>query len=257
MKFASAWILLGAMWLLALHLATGPRATAIHPVEMACTACHLAKGNIDESNAKTLVASQEALCSGCHQNALTASHPSGIRPRSALPEVFPLDWKGDLTCSTCHRVHQNDPGKLRVRRAGKALCQACHEAEFFARMKDGGSSIMRFGHLDARASMAGGIDNFSVQCMTCHETLGGNLRVRVNGQVMRHDNNRVNHPVGMRYADSVNYGGYRPEASLRRAILLPDGKVSCISCHRGYSEEHGGLVVDNRADQLCFSCHDM
>ena len=39
--------------------------------------------------------------------------------------------------------------------------------------------------------------------------------------------------------------------------VLPDGKISCISCHQGYDEQHGALVLDNRADGLCFSCHDL
>ena len=240
-----------------LHLSGGLRATATHPVDMDCRDCHLAQGTIDAANANILVASQEALCSGCHQNALTASHPTGVSPSMPIPELFPLDWKGDMTCSTCHRVHDGSPMKLRVEQAGRALCESCHAPEFFARMKDGGSSILNFGHLDARASLDGDMDNFSIQCMTCHELLAGELQVRVSGRVMRHDGNGVSHPVGLRYADSVSFGGYRAVTRLQPAIQLPDGRVSCISCHQGYSEKHGGLVIDNARDQLCFSCHDL
>jgi predicted CXXCH cytochrome family protein len=246
---------LATLALLALHLTAEVRAAEMHPADTNCGDCHLAQGAIEPANAKVLVASQEELCSGCHQNALTASHPTGIKPSSSVPEVFPLDSKGNLTCSTCHRVHDDSPVKLRVQQAGRALCESCHAPEFFTRMKDGGSSVMHFGHLDARASLSGNMDNFSIQCMTCHELLTGDPQVSVNGRVMQHDGTQVSHPVGMRYADSVSFGGYRPVTGLQRAIQLPDGKVSCISCHQGYSERHGGLVVENVGDQLCFSCH--
>ena len=80
-------------------------------------------------------------------------------------------------------------------------------------MKDGGASVMNFGHLDAGTQLAGGIDNFSIQCMACHEELGGELQVRVSGRLIRHGGNRVSHPVGVRYADSIAFGGYRPVAT--------------------------------------------
>ncbi len=262
MKNAGATLPLAAL-LLAVLVVIGLRpggnldAAGLHPADMDCRDCHLAQGAIDAINAQILVSTQEELCGGCHQAALTASHPTGIKPSSSIPERFPLDWKGDLTCSTCHRVHDSEPVKLRVKQGGRELCQSCHQPEFFARMKDGGSSIMNFGHLDAGTQGFAGIDNFSIQCMACHEELDGNLRVRVSERLIRHDGNRVSHPVGMRYADSISFGGYRPVASLKREIQLPDGKVSCISCHLGYSEQHGGLVIDNRGDQLCLSCHDL
>ncbi len=257
MKIAPALLVIAVLSVLLLRTNFDLQATITHPANMPCNTCHLAQGAIDRANAKTLVASQEELCSGCHQNALTASHPSGIKPLTEPPAIFPLDWKGDMTCSTCHRVHIDDPGKLRVKRQGKALCQSCHDEKFFSGMKDEGTSVLKFGHLDARQSLSGNIDNFSIQCMSCHDTLEDNLRVRLSGEVLRHDSNRVNHPVGKRYVDSVSYGGYRPLGSLPAAIALPDGKVSCISCHEGYSGQHGKLVVDNQGDRLCFTCHDL
>jgi predicted CXXCH cytochrome family protein len=257
MKTATALLIFALLAALLLRTSEDIAATITHPVDMPCVECHLAKGTIDQTNAGTLVASQEQLCQACHQNALTASHPSGITPSSVPPAIFPLDWKGDLTCSTCHLVHVNTPGKLRVEREGKALCQSCHDEDFFNAMKDGGSSVMAFGHLDARQSITGGIDNFSVQCLTCHDSLDDELRVNVNGEVLRHGSQRISHPIGRRYADAVGYGGYRSIASLSSKIVLPDGKISCISCHQGYDEQHGALVLDNRADGLCFSCHDL
>ena len=106
--------------------ASGLYARNFHPADMPCNNCHLARGTIDQSNAKILVASQEQLCKSCHFNALTASHPSGFKPEEVPPIAFPLDWKGDLTCSTCHSVHTEKAGLLRVSRKGKDLCLSCH-----------------------------------------------------------------------------------------------------------------------------------
>lgn len=228
-----------------------------HPANMACSECHLAQGKINRKNAATLVASQELLCKSCHPNAVTASHPSGIKPSDEIPRKFPLDWKGDMTCSTCHNIHSKKPGLPRVNEYGKDLCLSCHTENFFTRMKDGGMSIMVSGHLDARKPLAGNIDIFSIQCMSCHESLSDDLAVRITGNVIRHGSERGNHPVGMLYQNSVSYGGYRRVSQIPKQVVLPNGKVSCISCHHGYSDNHGKLVMGNEGSKLCFSCHDI
>ena len=228
-----------------------------HPANMACSDCHLAQGKINKKNAGTLVASQEQLCKSCHPNSVTASHPTGIKPRGTIPEEFPLDWKGDITCSTCHAVHSKRPGLPRVNVYGKDLCLSCHKKTFFSRMKDEGMSIMISGHLDARKPLAGNIDSFSIQGRSCHESLTDDLGVRITGNVIRHNSDRGNHPVGMLYERSISYGGYRRVAQIPKEVLLPTGKVSCISCHHGYSDNHGKLVMDNNGSKLCFACHDI
>lgn len=227
-----------------------------HPPDMACDACHLAK-EITRDNAGMLVAAQEQLCKGCHANAVVASHPSGVPPRMPIPEQFPLDWKGDMTCSTCHSIHSSKPGLPRVRASGKRLCLACHEQDFFARMKDGGISIMVSGHLDARAPLVGEIDAFSIHCMSCHDERGGDLAVSMSGNLIRHNSGRGNHPVGVPYQRGLTFGGYRPVNLLPAAVALPNGKVSCISCHESYSDRHGKLVMDNTGSRLCYTCHDL
>ncbi|MBC8210534.1 MAG: cytochrome c3 family protein [Gammaproteobacteria bacterium] len=229
----------------------------VHPQGMPCNKCHLVRGVINQQNAKTLVATQEVLCKGCHQNAITASHPTGLKPSKKPPASFPLDWKGELTCSTCHSIHSTEPGLPRVNLIGKPLCLSCHTKNFFARMKDGGTSLLLSGHLDPRASLQGNIDSFSIQCMSCHDTLVENLNVQISTNVLQHNSDNSAHPIGMQYRDSVNYGGYHPAALLPKEISLPDGKISCISCHLGYSDLHGKLVMDNTGEKLCYSCHDM
>jgi predicted CXXCH cytochrome family protein len=242
--------------LIGYHLAD-LKAANPHPAATACDQCHLAREEITVHNAKILVAEQEQLCRPCHQNAVQASHPSGIQPSMHIPDEYPLDWKGELTCSTCHDIHGSNPGLARVKTTGRAMCMACHDFEFFARMKDGGTSIMVSGHLDARRPLTGDIDAFSIHCMSCHESRGDGLSVRVIGNVIRHSSGRDNHPVGVPYQRGLDFGGYRPVNMLPAQIALPNGKVSCISCHHAYTGDHGKLVMDNAGSRLCYSCHDL
>jgi hypothetical protein len=244
--------LLFAVLLSAVGLAFWGPAGAADPQahEFTCSSCHLAEV-VDAANAGQLVSDESALCQTCHQNSVTASHPVGVRPQVPPPDAFPLNASGEITCSTCHRVHDPAPGKLRTALEGQSFCEACHQPSFFSGMKDGGISLMGLGHLDASASLSGNIDNFSIQCMSCHEKSGDALSTPVTAA----GSGRRNHPIGSRYTDSIDFGGYRPVTGLSEKILLPDGKVSCVSCHVGYSDEHGALVVDNRADRLCQSCH--
>ena len=224
--------------------------------DFACDSCHLAQ-EVNPENAGRLLDGEPALCQACHQNAVAASHPIGIRAAAQPPAELPLNARGEITCSTCHRLHDPAAGKLRTALEGQGLCEACHQASFFSGMKDGGISLMAVGHLDASASLSGAIDNFSIQCMACHDKSAEPLPVRAAGISGATGTAARNHPVGRRYADSIGFGGYRPASGLPEGILLPDGRLSCVSCHVGYSERHGALVMDNRADRLCRSCHEL
>jgi len=57
------------------------------------------------------------------------------------------------------------------------------------------------------------------------------------------------------YSYYEDYGGYRPRTQLNDGMLLPEGRVGCVSCHRGYDRQHGELVVAR--EQLCYECHDL
>lgn len=247
-------VLVTCLFWLALPILGEVGAADWHAHEFTCGSCHLAQ-DVNVDNADQLVAGEAALCRDCHQNAVTASHPVGIKPTAALPAEFPLNAQGELACSTCHQVHDPAPGKLRTDREGQEFCEACHHQSFFSAMKDGGISLMSFGHLDAGAPLAGDIDNFSIQCMSCHEKSADPRHRQAAGVASGPVSAVFNHPIGSRYVDSIDFGGYRPATRLPNAIVLPDGKLSCVSCHVGYSNRHGALVTENRADRLCRSCH--
>ncbi len=230
-----------------------------HLSDSRCSQCHLSD-QVTPDRAKSLLASQEKLCVSCHPKAIQLSHPSGFFPNRLLPQTFPLDWKGELTCSSCHEIHGKKPGLMRSMARGGAFCHECHDDAFFNRMPDHGASMVASGHLDAREKQpAVNLDAYSLQCLGCHDEKGSNIpQVGLDGSgVMRHIGTSLSHPIGRLYANSISFGGYRPAANLPAVIVLPDGKIGCVSCHEGYSKKHGGLTVDNRGSALCLTCHDM
>lgn len=260
---AYKWLLAGccaallgtAAWL---HAASAGKPA--HLAGMGCGDCHLAGKDVTAAQASKLMASQEVLCgSACHPKAVQISHPSGLVPKAKLPAEYPVDWKGDLTCSTCHLVHATGPGQLRGDKRGKDMCQACHDVAFFANMKDLGTSIVQSGHLSAGITLGNiELDPFSLHCLGCHSDnfSAPGVNVDRNG-ILRHASGGNNHPIGRRYRESVRFGGYRPERTLSKSIVLPDGKISCVSCHQAYNRNHGKLVMANNRSSLCFQCHDL
>lgn len=262
LKILRAFVTLATLALAAAWLHASINPAQKHMSGQACSNCHLAGAEITQENAHMLVASQEKLCVGCHPKAVQVSHPSGIRPSLAVPPPYPLDWKGDMTCSTCHTVHGGTPGLMRGSARGRKLCLSCHDMRFFDKMADQGVSMISSGHI---ASVTGktdlstlDVDAFTLQCMGCHGNYGDLRGATIDAKrILRHAGNTVNHPIGKYYSESFQKGRYKPEAAVNQHLFLPDGKVSCVSCHRGYAREHGKLRVGTQGSALCFECHDI
>lgn len=236
--------------------ATTPR--SFHPQNLDCQTCHLA-ADVTPDNAQQLIASQERLCGECHAKAMQLSHPTGFSPGRTLPERYPLDWKGDITCSTCHNIHRGEKGLIRGAKTGREFCLDCHTESFFTAMTDQGHSIQRLGHLSASTTeISLELDAYSRQCMGCHmgNQDGSSLKLDSSG-IVRHGKGSANHPIGMYYDQAEATGLYRKRSRLNPAILLPEGKMACVSCHLGYSKQHGALVRSNERSGLCLECHDI
>ena len=75
-----------------------------------------------------------------------------------------------------------------------------------------------------------------------------------------HGNRTANHTVGARYPSGGSRGStraLRPASLLPKQVRLPDGKISCVSCHDLYAPERFYLTVPLDGSQLCFTCHAM
>jgi len=251
---------LGALMLcMAASLCAAASSRSAHPGGADCGACHIAGRDVDPAQASKLVAAQELLCVRCHEHAREVSHPTGFAPTRSLPPEYPLDWKGDLTCSTCHLPHGEETGLLRGKKRAKEFCLACHDQAFFSRMKDAGSSLVISGHMDnGRGHGSIDIDAHSLHCLGCHAGSyagGGSVSVSRNG-ILRHSSGSAPHPIGRSYRDASRRGGFHSEYELaQKKIMLSDGKISCVSCHEAYKKDHGRLVVSLERSALCLSCH--
>jgi predicted CXXCH cytochrome family protein len=221
-----------------------------------CETCHLAGRNVTPEDARKLTTTQERMCGRCHVGAVEASHPTGFTPNRPLPAEYPLDWKGQVTCSTCHDVHKPVSSRQSMARQDRTICGSCHAGALVAGTHEAGRALRVSGHVDARSRRPPSpIDAYSMRCIECHEErlslAGDGIRAAYgasNGTGM------MNHPIGSAYRWMVPNSGLHPASTLPEEVSLPGGRLSCISCHRPYSQKHGVLVAQDPV--LCFHCHD-
>ncbi len=224
-----------------------------HDFEGKCSSCHLSLAD----SKKIFVREIDFLCSGCHKEP-GMSHPSGIKPSMSIPNKFPLDWAGRLTCSTCHDIHGNNAQLLRVEKPGRAFCHSCHKGLI---EKHGGTdqpahsgrsvNTMGFEVIEPSAP----IDKLSKECLGCHDSiLGSAADTRIGSGIWNHGNG-VSHPIGTDYMKAYRKGRLKHPSSITPAIRLFNGRLGCGSCHNMYSRERKHLVISNKGSALCLSCH--
>jgi len=204
------------------------------------------------------------------------NHPIGVIPSRSvqIPADWPLDASGALTCRTCHEKLPSLDGKGEPNLRGTSdfsgdsasFCTNCHDAA----KQHGtlGMHWMAVGRAHVNASREsdrhafGSLDSASLGCLSCHDgvtapetgytTAGGHGGGRL-------DDAGRNHPVGVPYT-TMRQGKsthLRGQASLPPQVRLPNGRVSCISCHNLYSESAKLLSVPIEESALCFTCHEM
>lgn len=132
------WKSLDAQMMMPSMQANDPARSRMHPLNSECSSCHASGRDTQPSTASMLVNSQEQLCARCHSNSMQKSHPSGLIPKDpkSISARYPLDWKGYLTCSSCHEVHSDFPGRLRDNVRGRNMCLSCHSQGFFDSRRD-------------------------------------------------------------------------------------------------------------------------
>ena len=225
-----------------------------HNFEGKCDECHLSLSGPK----KIFVREIDRLCEGCH-GSLGLSHPSGIRPTTALPAGFPLDWNGKMTCATCHDVHGNREHLMRTEKRGRRFCFLCHES-----LPGTHGEANLPAHTGSRRKAVGfepnlfegSIDRASHECLMCHDdtsTRPTALRAGAGAGVYNHGGS--SHPIGVDYMKAYRRGHYVHPSMFNPAIVLFNGKIGCGTCHNVYSKEKYYLSVSNRRSALCFQCH--
>ncbi len=204
------------------------------------------------------------------------NHPIGVIPSSSvqIPEGWPLDAAGTLTCRTCHEKLPSLNGGSGPNLRGinglsgnsSVFCTNCHDAG--KQRGTLGMHWMAIGRAHVKptrgrdAHSFGALDTASLGCLSCHDgvtaqetgytTAGGHGGSWLN-------DNAQNHPVGIRYETHHRGKGtrLRGASSLPPEVRLPNGRVSCISCHNLYGNDAKLLSVPIEGSALCFSCHAM
>lgn len=234
-----------------------------HTKQGDCLTCHLNDPTDLAPDEKLIfIKDLSRLCSDCHPNSATLSHPVGFPVSRSLPPEFVLDWKGEMTCATCHFFHKDPyPFFLRSSQAGKEFCLQCHDMDFFMDMVDGGESLIT-AHLVSGLDEAvdlGYIDTVSLECLICHDGVtASEVSISVSDTGVLNHQSGSDHPIGTDYAQYANFDtSYTPPEQLPAEVLLVDGKVGCPTCHVPYDEVHGALVITQQNSKLCFTCHRM
>ncbi|HBG47356.1 MAG TPA: hypothetical protein DDW94_10265 [Deltaproteobacteria bacterium] len=240
--------------------------TSYHDFTGRCLECHIKEpkpGETPRAFSKDLT----QMCTGCHASELELSHPVDLNPSMQVPANLPLDWKGAVTCVTCHPVHNegHGPFRLRSRLSGQGFCMLCHsdiESELhkvsLGAAHAAGSSSMKYVELE----LGGTLDELSLKCLACHDALTGRdafVERRFSDGAFFHNRGVIglSHPIGVSYIEARRkyHGAYKPVNELPREIKLFGGNVGCGSCHNPYSKRHFSLVMSNEGSALCLACH--
>ncbi len=275
-------VLCGTGWWLCIAVADGPNP---HIDKMSdCNDCHLRDPipiTRKESGTNLFLADIETLCLRCHtEMTLSMSHPIGMKPTFSLPLDMYLDWRGQMTCTTCHYMHHKKDGAngggngmyLRRNSKGKNFCFECHQQDFLNQKGLSHALATDIAHTKQFSEFDSGelLGASSSRCLSCHDgtiasdsgTKGLDGMQRSSG-VWDHQGQGQNyggassHPIGIDYRDALRRDpeGINEISSLPRTILLPDGKVECVSCHNLYTKEENLLSVTNFGSRLCLTCH--
>ena len=160
-------------------------------------------------------------CLDCHPRALPTHEMA--RPER-MPEGLQV-YDGKMICTTCHDC---SIGICTLRKETPDLCQSCHDCT------KGMGCLLGVAHLGNSQEA----DFRFSDCLSCHE--GSMGKAVTDG----------GHKVDVYYMKNKDFNTM-PD----RAIILVDGKVTCISCHNPYKKEPGRLVMSNVRSRLCLSCH--
>ncbi len=223
----------------------------------------------------------EKMCFSCHDGSMEDSrarmlrgegHEVGKPPPAGmqLPEDFPLDEAGKLTCATCHTPHEisrkqvEEEGETFFMRSsirGSAMCRQCHDD------RTGGPDA---GNHPIGEKLSAPVQGRStVQCESCHTVHGAPaspmLQRTATSTSLCLDCHEDRVPHGARgrtgggHPVDVTPETVKPSAALKDkgAVFGPQGQVVCRSCHKVHdaSDTRHMLVDTAQGGHLCQQCH--
>lgn len=204
------------------------------------------------------------------------NHPVGVVPTTSIriPKSWPLDFNGSITCVTCHTsipsLDASATVSLRGGPAAKAggltFCAKCHsssggEGSHPLHWMAMGSAHIRVGGNQAQHA-GGSLDSESRRCLGCHDGVNAIEKAGGSGSsgLGQFGAFGSEHPIGVVYSPAGRghrSARLRPSGLLPDTIRLPQGRVSCVSCHNLYARNEHLLSASMDQSALCFTCHDM
>lgn len=159
------------------------------------------------ANSKTL----DATCLGCHADA----HPNFLRSPHA---------KANVSCISCHSVHQAAPETAMLKVGQPALCFQCHtdiKPQF----------DMPFHHR---------INEGLVKCSDCHDSHG------------TFGNNNLKSTVDQNAICTKCHTETRGPFVYEHAVVKAEG---CLGCHTPHGSQNARLLNMPNVNTLCNQCH--
>ncbi|MFQ5646183.1 MAG: cytochrome c3 family protein, partial [bacterium] len=199
----------------------------VHAEEKLCQLCHSSR----------FLKANNAPCSAWRNH----SHPVGVVPpeNMKVPKEFPLDKKGEITCSTCHKtlfdVERNPTEDiiaeyssrifLRTKNKNSSMCVGCHREQLETSLDSKTSSFKLIMDTD-----------FTPQKQ--EKKRGAKIS--------------YNHPVGIqmkRRIPRVIYENGAKFGTQKETII-------CETCHKMHNaSDKGLLILGNTESKLCGVCH--
>jgi predicted CXXCH cytochrome family protein len=231
------------------------------------------------------------MCFSCHDGSVVDSraraandhmHKIDVPPPSHMniPEVFPLDDKGNMTCSTCHTAHGVPSGEgvkgtifIRTSNANSNMCRMCHP-DMDGGKKEGHHPVDNNmdeipGALIAKGA-AGGEEKGQVICETCHIAHGSPYKgflVDNGGDsslcIGCHEDKDSFTPDGKRRQSHLIGASPSkvkiPKELIEKGAKLGDNNVvCCLTCHKVHKnniEEQLLVIKKKPGSGLCLTCH--
>lgn len=105
-----------------------------------CEWCHgsIGKHTQEDATRVSFIPNPRLICLRCHPENLK-NHPAGknhfLVPAMEIPEELKLDYKGRITCTTCHRPPNSESGEttsqkkcvFSISKSQRNLCLSCHK----------------------------------------------------------------------------------------------------------------------------------
>lgn len=106
----------------------------------------------------------------------------------------------------------------------------------------------------ADAGITAQTDPLSAACLSCHD---GSEAIHVNFCLLGQNTEGCGgHIISAAYTEfAMRDKSLLPESELPPAIVLFEGKITCITCHGNYPHEGEPLAINNRDSALCQACH--